>query len=391
MDMRKTLLLGSLAVALSCNFPGLASAAAPQEQPAPATSRPVGTIKNIAGNNITMTTDAGGEITVLVLPSTRIIRVAPGQKDLTGATVVKLQDLQAGDRILVRGTAAVDPKQLAAISVVLMKATDVAQKQERERQDWERRGIGGLVNALDPTAGTIQIKTTSFSGTKVVTVRTSKDTVVRRYSPTSVKFEDAVPSKLEQVKLGDQLRARGTHNADGTEFTAEEVVSGTFRNIAGLIMAVDPTANTLTVNDLATKKPVVVKITSGTQLHKLPVMLAQGIAMRLKGSENGGEGQRGPGVGGERQVFMRPGEGPSGRPNGGGRPGGMDIGQMLSRMPAITLAELQKGEAVMVVATADSDAVTLLSGVEPILTDSRAAMLLQPWNLGGGAGEGGPQ
>ncbi len=394
MQMRRIVSLGAVAVgiALLMNVPGWAPASAAQEQPAGTVSRQVGTIKTIGGSNITVKTDSGTELTVLVLPSTRMVRVAPGQKDLTGATLVKLQELQTGDRILVRGTPAIDPKQLAALSIVLMKATDVAQKQERERQDWEKRGVGGLVSAFDPAAGTIQIRTTSFSGTKLVTIRTSNDTIVRRYSPTSVKFEDAVPSKLDQVKPGDQLRARGNHNADGTELTAEEIVSGTFRNIAGLITAIDTTGNTLTVNDLSTKRPVVVKITPGSQLHKLLPMVAQGIAMRLKGTqENGGEGQRGPGATGEHQGFVRQGEGGSGRTNGGGRPGGMDPGQMLSRMPAITLAELQKGEAVMVVATADSDAVTLLSGVEPILTDSRAAMLLQPWNLSGGTGEGGPQ
>jgi hypothetical protein len=66
---------------------------------------------------------------------------------------------------------------------------------------------------------------------------------------------------------------------------------------------------------------------------------------------------------------------------------------MLKRMPAVTLADLQKGDAVMIVATPGTTdtqptAITLLSGVEPILSaspnSSRAAMLLSPWNLGGG-------
>jgi hypothetical protein len=66
---------------------------------------------------------------------------------------------------------------------------------------------------------------------------------------------------------------------------------------------------------------------------------------------------------------------------------------MLKRMPAVTVADLQKGDAVMVVttqgsATTQPTAITLLSGVEPILSASpngnQAAMLLSPWNLGGG-------
>ena len=39
------------------------------------------------------------------------------------------------------------------------------------------------------------------------------------------------PRPSTQIQPGDQLRARGEKSADGTEITAEEVVSGTFRNI----------------------------------------------------------------------------------------------------------------------------------------------------------------
>jgi len=68
---------------------------------------------------------------------------------------------------------------------------------------------------------------------------------------------------------------------------------------------------------------------------------------------------------------------------------------MLSRMPATTLAEmnLQKGDAVIILATEGTattphTAITLLSGVEPILQaapSASQAMMLTPWNLGGGS------
>ena len=77
----------------------------------------------------------------------------------------------------------------------------------------------------------------------------------------------------------------------------------------------------------------------------------------------------------------------------------MDIGdfnQMLGRLPAVTVADLQKGDAVMIVTTqgtgAEVTAITLLSGVEPILTASPkndGSMILSPWNLNAGGGEGG--
>ena len=71
-------------------------------------------------------------------------------------------------------------------------------------------------------------------------VHVSKETIIRRYAPDSVKFDDAKPGTLDQIKPGDQLRARGTKNADGNELAAEEIVSGTFRNVAGMVVATDP-------------------------------------------------------------------------------------------------------------------------------------------------------
>jgi hypothetical protein len=67
-------------------------------------------------------------------------------------------------------------------------------------------------------------------------------------------------------------------------------------------------------------------------------------------------------------------------------------------MPPATLADLQKGDAVMIVATQGTDvggatAITVLSGVEAILASSASAsqaMFMSPWNLGGG-GQGGEE
>ena len=78
----------------------------------------------------------------------------------------------------------------------------------------------------------------------------------------------------------------------------------------------------------------------------------------------------------------------------------MDFQQMISRLPAVALTDLQKEDAVMIVSTQGSDgsdvtAITLLGGVEPILTASPngmgAAALLSGWNLSAPGGEGGPQ
>jgi hypothetical protein len=213
---------------------------------------------------------------------------------------------------------------------------------------------------------------------------------------------------MTQIKAGDQLRARGARYPDGSEVTAEEVVSGAFRNIAGTIKAIDASSNTMTVQDAITKSAVVVKVSPDSQMKKLPAEMAQRIAMRLKGMAGGGSGDQagnGQGISGQGAASSaggtRPGtEAQAGRGPGGGTGGNgngpPDFQRMLSRLPDSTLADLQKGDAVMIVSTEGGDsgtvtAITLLAGVDAILTaapNRSASSLLSPWSLGAPGGEG---
>jgi len=384
--------------------------AAPQPSAQSASSaRPVGTIKAISGNTITLTTDAGTDVTVLVQDATKLLLIAPGQTDLKDAVPLQLPDVQVGDRILVRGKLTDDGKSVLAASVIAMKKEDISQKQARDREEWQKNGAGGLVSRVDSSASTIIISLPAIGEKKNLTVHLSKDTVLRRYAPDSVKFDDARPAPLAQILPGDQLRARGSRNADGTELTAVEIVSGKFRNISGILSAVDASAGTMTLQDLATKKPVTVKITSESQLRKLNPQMAQRIAVRLKGIPAEGAAPAADGPAGATNAPQPPnprgvpasgarasGQGAGvfggmGRAAGGGPP---DLQQAITRMPNSALADFQKGEAVMLVATeGGSDgmptAITLLGGVEPILQaspNSNASTILSPWSLGSQAG-----
>src|SRR5579872_4327219 len=368
-----------------------ASATASLPSPQAATSKAVGTVKSISGNNIVLAAEGGADTNVVVQDGARLLQIEPGETDLKKATPLQLGELQTGDRILVRGGARPDGKSIVAVSVIAMKKADLAAKHAHDQAEWQRNGIGGLVSAVDPTVGTITVSTSALGANKSVLVHVSKNTVLRRYAPGSVKFDDAQPAPIDQIQKGDQLRARGQRSADGGELTAEEVVSGSFRNISGTINSVDAAANSITVQDLITKKPVVVKIADTSQLRKLPGPMAQRIAARLKGS--GGEGAAGQGAngGGAANTGNAPARTPAGgsaleqksgdfggaqgatgaagaRGGGGGQGG--DLQQAIARMPASNLTDLQKGDAVMIVATSNNAdsvvAITLLSGVEPI-------------------------
>jgi len=366
-------------------------------------ARPVGTIKTISGNTITLTTEAGSDVNILVQDTTKFMRIAPGQKDLKDATPITLADLQTGDRILVRGKLADDEKSVIAASVIAMKKADIAEKQSRDREEWQKHGFGGLVNSVDTAGSTINVALPTPGEKKSLAIHFSKDTMLRRYASDSVKFDDAKPAPLDQIKPGDQLRARGTRSTDGAEFTADEIVSGTFRNIAGTISAIDASVGAITVQDLVSKKSITVRITPESQLRKLPPPMAQHIAARLKGlppdaqSSAPASGAAGPAASAGQAINSRgarpgvSGSGASGRPGGGGS---ADLQQVIGRMPAATLSDLRKGDAVMIVATEGgvngvSTVITLLGGVEPILEASPkagASTILSPWSLSGGGG-----
>lgn len=397
------LLASTILLFLACAVVG----AHAQTAPAPRTPPALGTLKVISGNQLVLTTDAGSEVMVQLSPDVKLLRVPPGSKDLNEATPLALGDLQPGDRILVRTKPSEDRTSLVAITVIAMKKSDIADKQAKEREDWQKRGIGGLVKTVDAGNGTITVGTLSAAGPKDVVIHVGKDTVLRRYAPGSVKFDEAKTAPISEIRTGDQLRARGSRGAEGTDFTADEIVSGSFRNIAGPITGLDSGAGTLTVTDLATKKPVELKVTPDSQMRKLPPPIAQRIAMRLKGESMAqASGNAAPAAGGAQAPAGGPppsggsGVGGSGAASAGGsqQRGGGDMQQMLSRLPVSPLNDFQKGDVVMIVATSDpaggqATVITLLGGVEPILqssTQGQAASILSPWSLSqGGGGDAG--
>jgi hypothetical protein len=383
-------------------FAGLIQAGAQESQPGTAALvSKIGSVKSISGATLVLKPDSGADVTVTVQDAARVLRLAPGQTNLKSATPMKLEEVQVGDRMLVRGAAGSAPDSMVATTLVVMKQSDVAQKQQQDLQDWQKRGAGGIVTAVDPASGSITVAVTPVLS---YVVKTSKDTSFLRYATDSIKFGDAQKGSFDQIKNGDQLRARGNRSADGKEIAAEEVISGSFRNIAGTVTSIDAANNSVTVKDILAKKTVVVKVTGDSQMRKLPAPMAQRIATFLKGTPGGAPGQPPAGGGGASPASGGGnGGGPAGAGAGSGaaRTGGPpDFQQMVSRLPAVTLADLQKEEAVMIVSTpgngsSECTAITLLSGVEPILTASpngmSAAALLSGWNLSAPGGEGGPQ
>lgn len=420
------------AVSLDSRMQGQAAPA----QGASATPRQSGTVKAAADHDFVLTDAAGQDHAVTVPAGAKVLMVPPGSKDLSAATPGTLGDMQPGDRVLVTGKAGDSGPGITAVRVVVMKGAAIAQSHASDEAAWSA-GTGGLVKSVDPATNVI----TLTSAARTITLLTTPGTVVRRYAGGSVRFEDATRSSLASVAPGDQLRARGTRSPDGSSFTADEIVTGSFHNYSGQIASIDSAAGMVTLRDLATKKPVTVAVSAQSNVRRLPPEIAAQFAARERagaaaGARNGlgaasaasanspaGAQRAVPPVGAPARISQSeagsaagsaasttPGSatvvgGSAGTPRwnrggaagmGGGTRGGGDLSAMINRLPTETLAGLKVGEAVMIVAsvaegtTDRPTAITLLAGVEPILTAAPAgeAMTLSPWSVGGGT-EGG--
>ena len=306
--------------------------------------------------------DSGEAVAATFNSETVVQRVAPGEKDLKNAKPIQITDIAMGDKVLVSFV----PGTKQARRIVVMSASEIAKRNEADTQDWMKRGVAGIV--ASKSASSVTLKTRSFQGETQVVVNIGEQTKFRRYAPDSVRFLDAKPSRLAEVNVGDQLRARGQKSEDGLRVDADEIVFGTFLTKAGTITAVDADAKEVKVKDLVTNKPLTIKLTTDSQLKALPDFAAM---MAARGGQAGGP----------------PGGGMGGMGMGGGRPS-FDMAQMIERMPATKIENLKVGDTVVVSSTkgAAADqvtAITLLSNASLLIQmASRGA------NRGGGQGAG---
>ena len=341
-----------------------APAAAQAGDPNVTAKHAIGEIKVIdpAAKQLTIKTDAGNLISVSLSDATVFMRLAPGETTLTNAAKIAFTDLGEGDRVWARGKVADDRKSVPATALIVMNKADIAKKQEAERAEWKKRGMLGLITALKPETKEITISTRTLAGTQAaVVIPVSEKVEVRRYAPDSIKFADAKPATFEELKVGDQVRALGDRSPDGASFTAEKVVTGSFKSVAGVVTAIDAATGEVKINDMQTKQPLTILIKQDAVLRKFPAAGEGGMMMM------GGGGARPAAPAGAQPAAQGPG-GP-----GGARPGGgMNIQDLLERLPTIAMADVKVGDTIIVSSTKGADptrltAISLISGADTLL------------------------
>jgi co-chaperonin GroES (HSP10) len=363
----------------SAQTPAATTAPSQAGDPSISPNRALGEVKVIdaASKQVIIKTDAGSLVTVVLSDATSYMRVAPGETTLTNATKITFADVAEGDRVLALGKLSDDHKTVPARTIVVMTKADIAKKQEAERAEWKRRGVLGIISALKPETKEITITSRTMAGPQSLIIPVSDKVELRRYAPDSIKFADAKTSSFDELKVGDQVRALGEKNPNGTSFAAEKVVTGSFKTVAGVITAVDAATGELKINDMQTKQPLTIVVKQDSVLRRFPSAGEMGGGMMMRPGGGGGAAggpASGPAQGGGAQgggaAQGAGGQGGGGPRMGGG--GGMNIQDMLERLPTIALADVKAGDTIIVSSTKGADpsrltAISLISGADTLL------------------------
>jgi hypothetical protein len=328
----------------------------------PARQRVIGEVTAVdaSANGVTVRTDAGETVAVTTDDKTTFRRLPPGETSLDKATPATFADVRVGDRALAVG---VGPSGGVARQLIL--TTRAAGPQGRD----DGRRLFGRVVSVDASKKLIVVQTRGRGGEggETVSVDASNGARLLHYAPDSSRVADAQPATFADIRAGDQLRATGERQGEGASFRAEEIIAGSFTRVAGQVVSVDAARNELTLKNEQTGQTFRVVVGQRTTLRRVTPefvktmteraeqMRAQREARRAAGGGQTGDAN-GDTRGGRREGGRGEGRGGGGRRGGGGGFGG---GNMFDSLPAITLAELKKGDGVMVTATPGADASTV--------------------------------
>lgn len=319
-------------------------------------TRVSGEVRNIdaTGHKLLLTTKSGNMVTVMVDEKTTYVRVPPGETTLDKGTIISFTDVIVGDRIVARGRVMEDQKSIPARQVIVITKSELEQREQRNREDWRKRGVTGRIIALN--AETKEITLGFRERESTMTIRTNDKVIFQRFPPDSVKFSDARPSSLAELKVGDQVRARGEKSVDGSSLMAEEIISGSFRMVGGSIQTISAETGLIKINTIDTNQPLTILIRKDSVVRRVPSDVVRMIEARTS--------QERPKTS-ATATNAAPNVSSSDRGSG-------DIQEIIERLPPIQVSDLKPGELIVVSSTIGRDpslvtAITVAAGLEDLI------------------------
>jgi hypothetical protein len=306
---------------------------------------------------LTVKTDAGETVTVKMGEKASYRRVQADDAALSRSVAILFADIAAGDRVYIR---ALDRDgELKADRVIVLSKSEIDKKKKVELEDWRRRGVFGVVKELNQSAQEIIIETRGTDRNAPVRISAAK-CQFRRYSPTSASFEEARPSSIGAVRVGDQLWALGERSEDRASLRAEEVVSGSFKTIGVSVTAVNAEKSEITGKTLDRKVEITLCTTKNSALHRINPQLVSLIAARILAGKPTSGAAPSPGSNKEK-VEGRTNEAPA-----------PSIQKMIDALPHLSLSDIKVGDVMAVTSADNGDNVRMtvikgVAGVDAIL------------------------
>jgi sRNA-binding protein len=345
----------------------------------------IGEVTSIDLNSgkIVILTDAKTSVTVTVNEKTAFRRVAPGQTSLAGAEQIKMTDIKPGDRVLVPGGVTND--QTAVRQVIVMARAAITAQRDEEAEKRRARTFGGRITALNLEKKEITIQTRGRDAVEALTVEAAGKAKLLRYAPDSLKPSDAVAGSFADLRVGDQIRVLGDRSPDGTRVTAEEIISGSIARSVGSISEINTTRGEIVVKNAQTGQSTTVLIGKNTTLRRITPDVAQTLKERFErrrerrnqrtsaNSNQQSTAQTSPQPNRERRRNRNTGE----------RQTGSNPRQLFENLPAVTIAELKKGDAVLITATSAGGNNSQMTAVSIITGEAELQQILQRTQGGG--------
>lgn len=321
-----------------------------ESQTTAANSASQGNLKRVLGevsridpgrSQLTVKTTSG-DVVLQVDARTIYRRVPPGETTLEKALSISLSEINTGDKVLARGPQA--ESSLLVRELIVISNKDLAEKRRHDREEWIKRGLAGVVTSINPEKKEFAVRARSREGEQLITMTAGENVAFRRYSGESIRYSDSRPSSFAELKVGDQLRALAEKAADGTHYTPEEVIFGTFRTVVGKVTGVNAATGEVAVTNVQNNQSLQILVNKDSVIRRLSPEVGQQLVQRVQ----------------------RPAE------------NSPSLQSMIDKLPPATIGELKPGDAVLVSTTIGDNPQRATAIVFTVGADELTKLLAQP-------------
>ena len=165
-------------------------------------------------------------------------------------------EVNNGDLICARATKERDSVIVNGSRVLVASRSEIQEQQKANLAQWAKSGAWGSVVKVDQEGRFVLERTLPGGTTGNLLIETSRLTRFRRYPAGLAHLTDATAAPTAHIRVGDKLYVRGDPSADGGSMKARVILLDGFQALTATIDSLDALAETVTLHELSTEKPI---------------------------------------------------------------------------------------------------------------------------------------